>query len=198
MGTLVCKTILSISPTRHWAFFFNFVFLKKNWGMNQTETNFQNLAILSHAICTGVTYGVDAWPSADVAPRWPDYYGAIDRHVPSDVDRVTPCWAAWLTKESCQPPWRDSSTEYGSPSSSLSLFFPSPLLTLRRLHWRFQVLPHNPSHWCKKSTLWVGILILLGTYVVFTILFCCILKFSFGWTHVAGIRDEINVFVISM
>jgi hypothetical protein len=26
----------------------------------------------------------------------------------------------------------------------------------------------------------------------------CILKFSFEWTHVVGIRDEINVFVISM
>jgi hypothetical protein len=36
---------------------------------------------------------------------------------------------------------------------------------------------------CPKSHPWVGILVLLGTYVIFAISFCCNLKFSLGWTH---------------
>jgi hypothetical protein len=80
-------------------------------------------------------------------------------------------------------------------SSSISFFLPS-LFTGCSIG-DFEFSP-NRSPWCEKSTLWAGILIVLGTYVVFTILFCCILNFLFGWTHVVGIRDEINVFVISM
>jgi hypothetical protein len=120
-----------------------------------------------------------------------------DRHVPSDIDRFTPCWVAWLTH---QPPWRDSSIEYASPPFLFlrPLFLPSFLLTLRQLHWWFRVLPQNLRSWCEKSTPWVVILIVLCAYIIFTISFYCILKFSFRWTHVAEIGDEIYVFVISM
>jgi hypothetical protein len=52
--------------------------------------------------------------------------------------------------------------------------------------------------WCHKSTLWVGILFVLGTYIIFTVSFCCIFKFPLEWTHVVGIWDESNIIVISM
>jgi hypothetical protein len=66
-------------------------------------------------MCTIMTHGTCAWPSVDVAPRRPesrylarlnraDCCGVTNRPVPSDVDRVTPCWATQLTKELRQPP----------------------------------------------------------------------------------------------
>jgi hypothetical protein len=62
-------------------------------------------------MCTGLTHA--------------DCCDATDRPVPSDVNRVAPCWAARLTKESLQPPWRNSSVEYGSSFFLLSFSLPS-------------------------------------------------------------------------
>jgi hypothetical protein len=45
------------------------------------------------------------------------------------------------------------------------------------------------SPWCPKSPPWVGIPVLLGIYVVSTVSFGCILKVSFGWTHVIGFQN---------
>jgi hypothetical protein len=66
-----------------------------------------------------------------------DCCDVTDRAVPSDVDWVAPCWTAWLTKELRQPPWRDSSVEYGSPSF---LFFPPLFLSSLLLY-----SPHDGS-----------------------------------------------------
>jgi hypothetical protein len=147
-------------------------------------------------MCTDVTHGIDVWPGADVvshrpkSPRllWRDWQACSIRRRLSQRNRVNHHGATHPQNIAPLP----------LPFSSLSLFLPSPLLTLQRLHWRFWVLPQIPSPWCEKSATWIGILIVLGTYIVFTVLFCCILKFSFGWTHVAWIRDAFNVFAISM
>jgi hypothetical protein len=108
--------------------------------------------------------------------------------------------AAWHgVTQSCHsircdwPPWWVGPL----PSSSLFFLFP-PLSPCGGTIGDFRFLFANWSLWCYKLTLWVGIPIVLGTYVVFTVSFSYILKFSFGWTHVAGIRDEINVVMISM
>jgi hypothetical protein len=51
----------------------------------------------------------------------------------------------------------------------------------------FGVLSPIQNMWCHKSTPWVGTAIMLGTCVVLTVPFCCILKFLLEWTHAVGI-----------
>jgi hypothetical protein len=173
------------------------------------ETYFQDPASLSHTSLIGVTYEIVTlcaltWlisQTRDLVSIW--------RHIgvsrASPFDATQSCQLLWRDWQTCSfECWssramlNDATHEGVAPttmvwlieriwlpsfylsSSSLSLFLPSPLLTLWRLHWWFRVLHQNPSLWCEKLTPWVGILIVLGTYIVFTLSFCCILKFSFG------------------
>jgi hypothetical protein len=143
---------------------------------------------MSHIICTGLSHA--------------DCYGVTDRVVLSDVDRVTPCYSAQLTKESCQPPWRESSAEYGSPPfffppllflssftsthlSAASLTISSSLSKFKPLVWEIDSMSWYHNHVRYVCHLYHLILVYFKIFI---------------WmqTHVVGIRDEINVFVISM
>jgi Zn-dependent protease len=166
--------------------------------MNQAETYFQDLAPLSHASSVGATdEGVMLVHMArlmghacGLMPMW--CHSCLSRASPFGMTQSCRLlWHNWhacsirrlssramlggVTHEGVAPTtmvWLISKIWLPSlslSSYSLSLFLPSPLLTLWRLHWRFRVLPQNLSPWCEKLTPLVGILIVLGIYVVSTI-----------------------------
>jgi hypothetical protein len=127
------------------------------------------------------------WP-----PRW---------HPSCHVDEVSPECLMRLMHKSCHLTWRNSVTPIelawlvrirGRRHLFLLLpppFFPPPLFGCGDSlddSWAFSSIR---SPWCPKLPPWVGIPILLGMYVIFTVSFGCILKFPFGWTHVIRFQN---------
>jgi hypothetical protein len=115
-------------------------------------------------------------------PRWPGWC-----HIVS----VAPVRSARLVLKSRQFIRRDPIPWIHLPS--FSFFLLTFFLSAFSLHLAAALLliltSPLKSYPNFKPTSWVGISIILGTYVVFTVSFPCILKISFEWTHVVGIED---------
>jgi hypothetical protein len=158
--------------------------------MNPVKTFFSNLSIFSRFSLVGATHKeVVSFALMWLGSTMVQYLSrGLSRVVGYDATQShQSIWHDWPTK---MPP-----TLFLPP---LSFFLPPPLSSCGGSIDDFGFLFANRSPWCHKSTPRVVIPIMLGTYVVFTLSFSCILKFSLGWTHVVGIQDEIIVFVISM
>jgi hypothetical protein len=153
--------------------------------MNRVKLFFLDLTLLSRTSPVDVIHeGVTPWALARLGGlarvRWATLAGATTHQsshaisVGATLTSVTSYQSAWLLYKIGQT--------LSFSFFLLSFLLLSSLLNLRQLYLRFGVLSPNPSPRCHKLTSWVGILIILDTYVVFTILFSCILKISLGWT----------------
>jgi hypothetical protein len=148
---------MGITCRPYWDFFVFWYFFKINREMNRPQTYFQDLVYLSCVSPVDATYeGVTPCALArlmgqphGLVPMW--RHVGLSRVNPFgvtqsrwllwrdwqaysiDVYHVVPCWMVWLTKESHQPPWRDSSAEYGSLSSFFLLSFSLPFFSSTHL-----------------------------------------------------------------
>jgi hypothetical protein len=137
---------------------------------------FLNLTLFSHVRPSGVTY---IWRSVLVHIVW----------LGSMVSNTQSCGlshAAIVTPSDMTRLSHASSFGVTGPPRGRRFFFflPLPLKPCGGSIGNFGFLSPNRSPSCHKSTPRVGIPIVLGTYVVFTISFYCILKISLEWTHV--------------
>jgi hypothetical protein len=145
--------------------FFVFWFFNQNL-RNESDKNFflPNLALFNHTNHTNVTHeGVKPVHMVRLeglvrAQAWTRPHVGLSRvsaHVTTDPSR------------------------HRRPSFFLLYFFlPLPLSPWRWLIGDFRFLSPNRSPLCHKSTPQVGVPIVLGTYLVFTVSFFCILKIS--------------------